>query len=49
MPFGWAEQGDPEKPCEVVLGPETTETVIVLMARVIVAVVRPAEEVDDER
>ena len=50
IPFEWAEQTDPGEPGEVVLDPETTETVIELMARTLIAVVRLAEEeANDER
>ena len=47
--FEWAEQSEAGEPTEVALDPETTDAVIVLMARVLIAVVRAAEEVANER
>lgn len=52
VPFAWPERGDGEELDAVVLAPETMETVIALMARVLIAVVRgaaPAAEDADER
>jgi len=47
--FPWVVPGETRDPHEVVLDPETTEIVIAVMARALVAVVRAAEEVKDER
>jgi len=49
MTLEWAENSYTEKPNEVAIDPETTETIVVQMAHAIVAVVRPVKEVDDER
>ena len=45
--FPWAAPG--ERPHEVVLDPETTEIVIALLARALIAVVREVEASADER
>ena len=47
--FEWAEQGTAATPTEVTLDPETIETVIVLMAHALIAIVRATEEATDER
>ena len=47
--FEWDEQNEEAEPVEVALDRETTEALIVLMARVLVAVVRTVQEADDER
>jgi len=46
--FEWVEQAEPQAG-EVELEPETTEAVVVLMARALIVVVRAAEEDFDER
>lgn len=47
-PFEWVEESDPEPRPEVELPPEAIETVIALMARALIALVRPSGEVADE-
>ena len=52
LPFRWAEQAEQKEASgpELVLDAETTEAVVALMARALVAVVRAVEEDDgDER
>ena len=52
LPFEWHQPGDVKKGDEVALQPTTIETVVALMARAIIAVVRgadPIAEVGDER
>mgnify|MGYP001181018024 CR=1 FL=1 len=46
--FEWVEQVHRTEPTEVDLAKETSEVVIVLMARVLIAVVRTSEEAVDE-
>jgi hypothetical protein len=43
------EQGEPDEAVRVALDHETTETVVELMARALIAVVLVAEEASDER
>ena len=47
--FEWAEQVHRTEPVGVELPQETTEVVIALMARSLIAVVRATEEPADER
>jgi hypothetical protein len=47
--FEWVGPTEAREPNEVVLDPETTKAAIALMASALVAVVRAAEEPDDER
>lgn len=48
--FEWVEPSEAEEPVRVVLSPETTDALIVLMARAMIAVVHAAaEEAADER
>jgi hypothetical protein len=47
--FEWADPIDRADRVEVVLDRETTKLVIELMARALIAVVRAAEEADDDR
>lgn len=47
--FEWAEQVHRTEPTGIELAPETTEVVIALMARALIAVVRATEEAADER
>jgi hypothetical protein len=47
--FEWAEPIERSEPSEVVLEPETVEALIPMMARALIAVVRPAEEATDDR
>ena len=52
LPFEWHHPGDVKQVDEVALTPKTIETVVALMARAMIAVVRGAEhieEVGDER
>jgi hypothetical protein len=45
----WVGPTEAREPNEVVLDPETTKAAIALMASALVAVVRAAQEADDER
>jgi hypothetical protein len=47
--FEWGEEAPRGQPDEVVLDAETTRAALTLMARALVAVVRAAEDSDDER
>jgi hypothetical protein len=47
--FEWVEQNERSEQNKVALELETTKTVITLMARVLIAVVRAAEEASDDR
>ena len=47
--FPWAARDDRRDRYEVVLDPETTATVIALLARALLAVVRAVEEAPDDR
>lgn len=47
--FEWPEQVRRSEPSGIELGPETTEAVIALMARSLIAIVRATEESADER
>jgi hypothetical protein len=47
--FEWAEQTERGESDKIALEPETMETVITLMARALIAVVRAAEEATDDR
>jgi len=49
MPFEWLDEDELAQPVEVVLDAETTEVVVTLMARAMIAAVRAVEEVADER
>lgn len=52
LPFEWSRPNEIKKGDEVALKPTTVETVVALMARALIAVVRGAdhtEEVGDER
>ena len=52
MTLELAKQGEPDEPdapVRVALDRETTETVVELMARALIAVVLAAEEANDER
>ena len=52
LPFEWPHPGDLKKGDEIALQPTTIETVVALMARAMIAVVRGADriaEVGDER
>ena len=52
LPFEWPHPGDLTKGDEIALQPTTLKTVIALMARAMIAVVRgadPIAEVGDER
>ncbi len=52
LPFEWPHPGDLKKGDEIALPPTTIETVVALMARAMIAVVRgadPIAEVGDER
>ena len=48
IPFQWAAPTALER-ATVVVAPETTEALVVLMARAMIAVVRAAEEAADDR
>ena len=47
--FEWVEQNESGEQNKVALEPETMKTVIALMARVLIAVVRAGEEATDDR
>ncbi len=49
IPFQWAAPTALERGAMVVVAPETTEALVVLMARAMIAVVRAAKEAADER
>ena len=52
LPFEWPHPGDLKKGDAIALPPTTIETVVALMARAMIAVVRgadPIAEVGDER
>jgi hypothetical protein len=48
VPFEWDEEPPLERHAEVELDPMATEAVIPLMASLLIRLVRPAQEVDDE-
>lgn len=47
--FGWSEVTDTEEASKVHLDRETSEAVLALMARLLIALVRETEEACDER
>ena len=49
IPFQWAAPTALERGPVVVVAPERTEALVVLMARAMIAVVRAAKEAADER
>jgi hypothetical protein len=48
LPIEWVEKPDPNRIPETELPSEAIETVIMLMARALVAIVRVSEEASDE-
>ena len=49
IPFEWIEEAGSGEQTTVAMEPETAQTVIALMARALIAVVRSIEEAADER
>ena len=48
-PFEWVEEPEQDEQVEVDLPPATTKALIALMARILVHLVRPSKEANDER
>lgn len=49
LPFEWVEEPERDARPEIELPPQTIEAVIALMARALVALVRPSGEAADDR